>query len=321
MLREATRRLRCTASFGRAVLLIIVATVVAVLLTVAPDAALASPTAAQIDDLLSRYSSPMTGTGAVFVREGEEHGVDPAFLVAITGAETSFGRYLYSQGGDVCTFNAFNWFYGPTWPQSDFASWEEGIARVAEGISGSLYYGSGLTSVDAISFRYCPVGTAEWLANVRAFMLTLGGDPADTRLGYSPAAPSRALPGVSLVGGVRARPAKPLLGDLVEIRFVLTNPGETPVDLEVVRLAVRGPRGASADMVSREGFTLRAGESRAVTAAVAATLAGRWHGWIEVQRGGKAARVGAARALSYRVAEPPQLAPVGGQSGEPAATR
>ena len=97
--------------------------------------AAAAPGAAQIDDFLAQHASPMTGTGATFVAEGREHGVDPAFLVAISGAETSFGRFLYSEGGDQCTYNAFNWFYGATWPHSDFSSWDEAIARVAQGLA------------------------------------------------------------------------------------------------------------------------------------------------------------------------------------------
>ena len=94
-------------------------------------AAAAAPDAAQIDDFLAAHGSPMTGTGATFAAEGREHGVDPAFLVAIAGAETSFGELLYSENGDQCTYNAFNWFFGPTWPQSDFGSWDEAIGRVA----------------------------------------------------------------------------------------------------------------------------------------------------------------------------------------------
>ena len=107
-------------------------------------AAAAAPDAAQLDTFLAQHASPMTGTGATFVREGQEHGVDPVFLVAIAGAETSFGEFLYSENGDQCTYNAFNWFYGPTWPTSDFSSWDEAIARVAEGLAGPLYHGAGL---------------------------------------------------------------------------------------------------------------------------------------------------------------------------------
>ena len=124
----------------------------------------------------------MAGTGATFIAEGQLYGVDPVFLVAIAGAETSFGKLLYSKDGDQCTYNAFNWFYGPTWPTSDFTSWGEGIARVAEGLGGPLYHGAGLYSVDAIAPKYCPDGTEQWIANVKAFMIELGGNPDDTRI-------------------------------------------------------------------------------------------------------------------------------------------
>ena len=59
-------------------------------LVFAPAAA-AAPDASQLDAFLAQHASPMTGTGATFIREGQEHGVDPVFLVAIAGAETSFG--------------------------------------------------------------------------------------------------------------------------------------------------------------------------------------------------------------------------------------
>ena len=99
-------------------------------------AASAAPDAAQLDAFLSGHDSPMAGTGAVFIAEGQLYGVDPVFLVAIAGAESSFGKQLYSKDGDECTYNAFNWFYGPTWPTSDFSSWDQAIARVAEGLGG-----------------------------------------------------------------------------------------------------------------------------------------------------------------------------------------
>ena len=154
----------------------------AALAGVVAPAASAAPDAAQLDAFLEQHDSPMAGSGATFIAEGQLYGVDPVFLVAISGAETSFGQLLYSQNGDQCTYNAFNWFYGPTWPTSDFTSWGEGIARVAAGLGGPLYHGAGLYSVDAIAPKYCPDGTEQWVTNVKAFMTALGGNPDDTRV-------------------------------------------------------------------------------------------------------------------------------------------
>ena len=187
----------------RASLAVVVAVVVALagLAGAAPARAASSLDAATIDAFLAEQGSPMAGTGATFVAEGAEHGVDPAFLVAVAGAESSFGLYLYSSDGDQATYNAFNWFYAPTWPGADFASWDEAIAALAAGIAGHLYYGSGLYSVDAIGPRYCPDGTADWLANVTLFMERLGGDPLDTRwTGSGP--PAAGTPLLALKDGV-----------------------------------------------------------------------------------------------------------------------
>ena len=254
-------------------------------------AAAAAPDAAQIDAFLAEHGSPMAGTGGTFVAAAEAHGIDPAFLVAIAGAETSFGLQLYSQDGDQCTYNAFNWFYGPTWPTSDFTSWEEAVARVAAGLGGDLYYGLGLYSVDAIAPKYCPDGTAEWIANVKAFMVALGGNPDDTRLGA--AAPTTTPPStepglVALAGSVKLDRGDREVGQRIYAWFTLTNTGGQPLELEGIRLAVRGPSSSVRDLVSAAPLTLAPGQSTEVTASWPLDLAGRWHGWIEVSHDGEA---------------------------------
>lgn len=271
-------------------------------------AAAAAPDAAQIDALLAAYGSPMTGTGSVFVAEGQEHGVDPAFLVAVAGAETSFGRYLYSRDGDLCTYNAFNWFYGPTWPQSDFLSWEQGIARVAEGIAGRLYHGSGLYSVLAIAPRYCPDGTDAWIANVTSFMVSLGGDPADTRLPGPSAVPPQTEPGlVALDGSVKLSRGAREVGETVRARFTIVNRGARALTLEGIRLAVRGPAGVRSDLATDAAFVLGPGEALNVSASWPLDLVGRWHGWIEVLQGGEPSLVGDREAFAFRVRLPRDL--------------
>jgi hypothetical protein len=274
-------------------------------------AAAAAPDAVQLDAFLAQHASPMTGTGATFIREGEEHGVSPVFLVAIAGAETSFGEFLYSEGGDQCTYNAFNWFYGPTWPTSDFTSWDEAIARVAEGLGGSLYYGSGLYSVDAIAPKYCPDGTEQWIANVKAFMSELGGDYTDTRVvasGVTPVAsptPPSAEPGlIALDGSVKLDKGDREVGQRIYAWFTLTNTGGQPLELEGIRLAIRGPGRVARDMVSDAPLTLAAGQSLEVSSQWPLDLAGRWHGWIEVIKDGKGNLVGDEQAFGFWVRLP-----------------
>lgn len=292
--------------------LTLVAAVLCVLLAAvagafAPAAA-AAPDAAQIDDFLAAHSSPMTGTGATFVAEGQAHGVDPAFLVAIAGAETSFGELLYAENGDQCTYNAFNWFFGPTWPQSDFGSWDEAIGRVAQGLAGELYYGAGLYSVDAIAPRYCPDGTGNWISNVTSFMTQLGGNPADTRLAGATALPPDTQPGlVALDGSVTLAGGAREVGRDVSVRFTITNSGGQPIALEGIRLAVRGPAGASADLVSDQAVTLAPGQPLAVSASWPLDTVGTWHGWIEVVQNGAPSLVGEKQAFAFRVSLPRDL--------------
>jgi len=300
---RATSRRTVSFTFVLAVVCVLLAAVAGAF---APAAA-AAPDAAQIDDFLALHASPLVGTGGAFVAAGQAYGVDPAFLVAIAGAESSFGELLYSENGDQCTYNAFNWFYGPTWPQSDFSSWEEAISRVAQGLAGELYYGAGLSSVDAIAPKYCPDGTGNWISNVTTFMTQLGGDPADTRLAVV-ALPPDTLPGlVTLDGSVTLAVGAREVGRDMRVRFTITNSGGRPIALEGIRLAVRGPAGASADLVSDQAVTLAPGQPMAVSASWPLDTVGRWHGWIEVVQNGEPSLVGEKQAFAFRVSLPRDL--------------
>jgi hypothetical protein len=287
---------------------LLIAALAAALTGHAAPVAAAAPGATQIDDFLALHDSPMIGTGASFVAAGQIHGVDPAFLVAIAGAESGFGQYLYSQDGDQCTFNAFNWFYGPTWPESDFTSWDEAIGRVAAGLGGDLYYGAGLYSVDAIAPKYCPDGTDNWISNVTTFMVALGGDPADTRLPGGSSLPSpapspsaEAVP-VVLDGAVTVHGGAHETGDVVHVAFTVANRGAGPAALDGITLVVRKPSGPGDDLVSRQPLSIQPGESLAVSASWRLDEPGRWSGWIEVDQGNGSALVGDKNAFAFRVA-------------------
>ena len=287
--------------------ILLVATLAAALAGAVAPVAAAAPDAAQIDDFLALHQSPMVGAGDTFVAAGQANGVDPAFLIAIAGAESSFGQFLYSKDGDQCTFNAFNWFYGPTWPQSDFSSWDEAISRVAAGLSGGLYYGDGLYSVDAIAPRYCPDGTDDWIRNVSLFMAALGGDPADTRLPEGPSSPSVAPPSaakpvpVVLEGAVDVHGGVHRAGDVVHVAFTVANRGAGPAALDGITLVVRGPSGADGDLVSAQPLSIEPGTSLAVAASWTLDEPGLWSGWIEVDQGDGSMRLGDEQAFAFRV--------------------
>jgi hypothetical protein len=148
----------------------------------APVAAAQPPTAAALDAYLASKGSPMTGQGAAFVASGGQWQVDPRLVVAIAGAESSFGQIT------CAPFNAWGWGC-PNGPY-EFTSWADGFDTVMKGLRTN-YLSEGRTSVALIHQKYAPVGAANdptglnnhWTINVSRFMVEMGGDPNDVDLG------------------------------------------------------------------------------------------------------------------------------------------
>jgi hypothetical protein len=143
-----------------------------------------TPTAAMLDAYLASKGSPMAGQGAAFVASGMRWQVDPRLLVAIAGAESSFGQVTCGPN------NAWGWAC-PNDP-ADFATWAAGIDTVTQGLR-RYYLDEGRTSVSLIQQKYCPVGAANdptglnshWTGNVTKFLVELGGNPASVGPGPS----------------------------------------------------------------------------------------------------------------------------------------
>ena len=281
--------------YGRSLLLVVLGLAVAGgALCVGAPVARAALGPQQIDAFLLEQGSPLAGEGEAFYLAAERNGVDPAFLVAISGAESSFGRFLFSSGSLTATYNAFNWFYAPTRAGSAFASWSEAIDTVAAGLRGPLYYGAGRYSVAAIAPVYCPQGTQDWVTNVTLYMQELGADPADTRW---PAATLGAgatrSAAVTLAGSggatlvvehpITVVPRRVAAGTRVRIRFTLTDGGLAAETWQAVVLRLEGPGGQELAFGTRAPLRLGAGRSFAFVASLCLTAAGRWRGWIDAQ--------------------------------------
>ena len=135
----------------------------------------------QINSYLACYGSPMNGMGSSFVTYGQKYNVDPRFMVAIAGAETSFGRNL-------CTsYNPFNWFFNK-WCNSPYSSWDSAINSVTAGV-GNNYLQKGQTTISSFVYScgthcYCQNCT-NWYNNVRAFYSQQGGNPDTHDLTYN----------------------------------------------------------------------------------------------------------------------------------------
>ena len=135
--------------------------------------------AGNLDNYLVAKGSPLAGHGAAFVYQATSVGLDPRLLVAISGAETSFGTYGPSQG----IHNPFGMGPGIVYP-----SWDDAIAGAARNLGGTLYKGSGLVTIAQIQRRWAPNGAANdpsqlnsnWYKNVSNYYGELGGDPNGT---------------------------------------------------------------------------------------------------------------------------------------------
>jgi cell wall-associated NlpC family hydrolase len=186
--------------------------------------------AAAIDSFLSARNSPLTGLGAVFVADGEAAGVDPRFLVAISGGETSFGTY----GPAQAIHNPFG-----MGPNIHFASWSAAIQAAATNLGGPLYRGAGLMTIPQIQARWAPLGAGNdpnglngnWQTAIGQFYSQLGGDPSgsvmigasNTLVSLTPVAPQ-----VGTAGPAAADTALGLLG--------VPSPADSPDGLNDVQL-------------------------------------------------------------------------------------
>lgn len=107
----------------------------------------------------------LAGHGQDFIDAGNAYGVDPAFLVAIVGAEQSF-RNPYGSNNLVGLTKDLGFGDGRMFKANDnqalvgFGSVKDGLMAAAKNLSGNLYFGSGKTSVPAIAQTW--VGKSGW---------------------------------------------------------------------------------------------------------------------------------------------------------------
>jgi cell wall-associated NlpC family hydrolase len=142
------------------------------------------PLAPEIDAYLRKQGSPLAGLGGAFAQAGTQYGVDPRLMVAISGAESSLGKYGPSQS----IHNPFG-----MGPNINYPSYGAAISALAANLSKN-YLGQGLNTIAEISTKYAPAGASNdphslnsnWVRNVTQYYKELGGsgdvsDPITTK--------------------------------------------------------------------------------------------------------------------------------------------
>lgn len=122
--------------------------------------------------------APLAGQGQMLVEVGQKYGVDPRALAAIARKESQFGK----TSGRFKN-NAWGWgvHLGPSVNTSP--TWRAGAEKVAKGLSGSLYKGSGLKTLSQILMKYAPPSennTRLYQQQVNQWMREMGGNPSQS---------------------------------------------------------------------------------------------------------------------------------------------
>lgn len=131
-------------------------------------------TSSQLDDYLKEKRSPLAGEGDRLIHWGRQYNVDPRLVIALAGAETTFGNHI-TRG----EYNAWNWLYNGPGKEASFVSWNSAIHSVTKGLGGSyLHHATDpRTDTESVYGKYC-VGPdcANGLKNLNLFMREQGAN-------------------------------------------------------------------------------------------------------------------------------------------------
>ncbi|MCL4397513.1 hypothetical protein M1403_00550 [Patescibacteria group bacterium] len=122
----------------------------------------------KVANFLQSQNSPLVYFAQDFVEAADKNHLDYRLLVAISGVESTFGKY-YLRG----TYNAYGWGGGLIY----FKSWPDGISSISADLKTN-YVDKGVNNVWSIGRIYCPPNSANWSAKVQYFMEKIDATPA-----------------------------------------------------------------------------------------------------------------------------------------------
>ena len=120
--------------------------------------------AGKLNLIFKHYNSPFSESEAEhFVAEADRLGLDWRLVAAIAGVESTFGNRVPSRSN-----NAWGWgVFTGTNDGVHFASWNDGITQVSEGLR-TRYVDRGATTIEAIGRIYA--ASPRWAGNVHFFL-------------------------------------------------------------------------------------------------------------------------------------------------------
>ena len=111
-----------------------------------------------VQNVFKKYNSPLSDQAHFYVKYADEFGLDWRLLPAISGLESTFGKFLMPG-----SYNAYGWGGGHIY----FESWEDGIKVINKALREN-YINRGATDVWSIGRIYAESPT--WSIRVNSFM-------------------------------------------------------------------------------------------------------------------------------------------------------
>ena len=133
------------------------------------------------DSYLRSKKSPLAGQGSLLDSYGQKYNVDPRLVIAIAGAETTFGT---NSKGLNCPQYKNLWNLLDNGKCMKFSSWDGAIQQISAQLRQYREQRK-LTTITAIGSTYCQTGCQNWAKNVRLFYSEQGGNPDTAKLTYS----------------------------------------------------------------------------------------------------------------------------------------
>jgi hypothetical protein len=110
-------------------------------------------------NFLEKFNSPLSPYAQDIVNYADSNGLDYRLVPAITGVESTFGKFIPNG-----SYNAYGWVNG----NYSFTSWTDSISTVSATLN-SQYINKGAPTISQIAKRYAPPSTT-WGGNVKYFI-------------------------------------------------------------------------------------------------------------------------------------------------------